>query len=181
MSDVACQVGSGHLRAICDPVDIDSLDSSDLRAIISDMKDVNKSMSGVGISANQIGHRLRISVIAISPTKYRPDITAVPEYVMINPVVTESRGSTSIAEGCLSVAEAGLFADVVRPESIMVTYFDEKGVQQSKHLNGFEARVVQHELDHLDGKVFLDHDYDPSTLRSRSEHIRVSEERLANT
>ncbi|MEM6997590.1 MAG: peptide deformylase [Patescibacteria group bacterium] len=179
-STVATQVGSGHLRAVCEPVSIDQIGTDEINEIVAKMRQINDAMGGVGISANQVGHNLRISIVAVRPTEARPDQSGSAEYVMFNPEIVHSAGKTKMYEGCLSVAEAGLFANVTRAKKVTVKYTDESGSEMTKELSGLEGRVVQHEIAHLNGRVFLDEKYDPESLKSRSEYLKFREKQRKN-
>jgi peptide deformylase len=76
-------------------------------------------------------------------------------FAMIDPVIVETEGSSTAEEGCLSIPE--IYADVTRPERIVIEAFDREGNRYRREANGLKARAIQHEIDHLDGILFLDH------------------------
>lgn len=105
--------------------------------------------NGVGLAAPQIGVSKRVVVIDRSFGESCDDILA-----LINPVFTTSGSEVSAEEGCLSVP--GIYEDVTRPEKVSVTYRDITGAEHSFETDGFLARVIQHETDHLNGILFVD-------------------------
>jgi len=113
--------------------------------LIDDMIRIMKLANGVGLAAPQIGVGQRIIVIA--PEGVKPT-------ALINPVVVKSEGEFTGQEGCLSIP--GLYGDVTRPEYVEVEALDRKGREVTFELEGMPAKVVQHEIDHLDGILFID-------------------------
>lgn len=110
------------------------------RDLIQDLKDtLHNSTDGVGISAVQIGELKKVCVIHYN----NEDI------VMINPKITRKRGEIISHEGCLSVPE--LYGDFIRAQKVWCTYIDENGKEREVSNGGFLSRVIQHELDHMDG------------------------------
>ncbi|HOQ82699.1 MAG TPA: peptide deformylase [Candidatus Syntrophosphaera thermopropionivorans] len=107
---------------------------------------------GVGLAAPQVGVSKRIIVIdpqiKDNPKKHSP-------MVMINPVIEESSGETETEEGCISIPD--IYAKVVRPSNITVSYTDLKNERYTVKLSGYPAVIVQHEYDHLEGILFVDH------------------------
>ncbi|MDY0151219.1 MAG: peptide deformylase [Candidatus Cloacimonas sp.] len=122
-----------------------------LQALIPDFIYTMYERDGVGLAANQIGSRFRMFVI--DPYWSREDSQPDP-VVMINPVIETREGEIAHEEGCISVP--GIFADVHRAAKITYSYTDTLGVRHSDSAEGFEAIVIQHEYDHLDGILFID-------------------------
>jgi peptide deformylase len=120
--------------------------------LIDDMFRIMRSANGIGLAAPQIGILQRL--IVVSPDGMRP--TAI-----VNPKVTEASGTAVGEEGCLSIP--GLYGDVERPAAVEVEGLDRKGRPIKLQLEGLKARVLQHEIDHLDGVLFIDK-VDPKTL-----------------
>jgi peptide deformylase len=120
--------------------------------IVDDMIRIMKQANGVGLAAPQVGLLHRIFVMA--PEGMRP-------VAMINPVILKAEGEQIGQEGCLSIP--GLYGDVKRAEYIEIEAYDRKGRCFTYELEGLPARVAQHELDHLDGVLFIDK-VDPATL-----------------
>jgi peptide deformylase len=121
----------------------------DLKEIVARMFDLMYEHSGVGLAANQIDLPLRIFVA--NPTGKRGE---GEELVCINPELNFPKGSESDREGCLSLP--GIYGDVKRPAQIQLSAYDLAGNPIERKLDGFFARVVQHEKDHLDGVFFFD-------------------------
>ena len=138
------------LREKCAPVGEITPDIlRDLDEMVKMMHDQN----GVGLAAPQVNVTKRFLVMM------NPDTEQV--FKMINPkIITKSEKQVSMEEGCLSVLgpdNLPVFADVVRPESVVVEWMDENGKQLSAEMSGLPARIVQHETDHLDGILFIDY------------------------
>lgn len=124
---------------------------SDLAAFLDDMLETMYAAPGIGLAANQVGDLRRVFVMDCSAR----DEAAQP-YKLVNPqIIWTSEEVTTYEEGCLSLPE--LYGDVERPAEVKVRYLDENGKQQERHFVGIEATCAQHEIDHLDGKLFVDH------------------------
>ncbi|MDX2208131.1 MAG: peptide deformylase [Gemmatimonadales bacterium] len=116
-----------------------------LRAFVADLYDTMDVAMGVGLAANQVGRAVRVAVIDADDHRF----------AMVNPQVVAKSGSAAAEEGCLSIPDA--FAEVTRPERITLEAHDEHGAPFRLELEGLAARAVQHEIDHLDGVLFIDH------------------------
>tara|TARA_B100000029_G_scaffold437359_1_gene452513 strand:- start:37 stop:534 length:498 start_codon:yes stop_codon:yes gene_type:complete len=138
-----------RLRQVSKPVKaVDDKTAS----FISDLEETLKFLSGcVGIAAPQVGRFERIIIVDVSS---RPQHKNHGRLVLINPVITFSDGSSIGREGCLSVPE--YIGKVSRSQYIEVKSQNELGSVVSYQMEGYEARAVQHEIDHLDGKLFID-------------------------
>ena len=123
-----------------------------LPKLLADMEETCLAVHGVGLAANQIGLDYRLAVILLP----NPEDDKLPptRYVIINPVILSKRGEVVEEEGCLSLP--GLWADVKRATDVTVKYIDENGQEQVKRARGLLAKAFQHEVDHLDGKLFVD-------------------------
>ena len=119
----------------------------DIRRIVGDMVDTMYDEVGIGLAAPQVGVALRLIVVGDDDGR---DAQAV-----INPVITDRRGEVTAEEGCLSLP--GIFAPVTRSEWIRVEARDIHGKPMTMETRGLRARVLQHEMDHLDGILFIDH------------------------
>lgn len=134
------------------------------RTLIADMFETMYDAPGIGLAAIQVGVPERILVIDLqpeaddTPDDVKPeDIVRVKEpRVLINPEIVWASDELSVyQEGCLSVPE--MFADVQRPARIRVTWLDEQGTSHEEELDGLLATCLQHEMDHLNGVLFIDH------------------------
>ena len=145
------KMGDPRLLRIAKPVE--AFGSAELDALIGDMFDTMHAASGAGLSAPQIGVDLALVIFGFGQNQRYPAAPAVPETVLINPTVTrlddvEEEGW----EGCLSVP--GLRGIVPRWARIRYTGFDARGQRIERDADGFHARVVQHECDHLIGRLY---------------------------
>ena len=167
----ATQVGNPILRKSLKIVTKKALLSPSVLDCLASMRSVNNAMKGVGISANQVGYNLRISLIHIKKTNNRPDAKVSPERIMFNPkIIHYPPASEYMWEGCLSVAHADLFVPVLRHKRVKLQYMNIDGVVVEVTLRGLEAHVAQHEVDHLHGVVFLDRDIDKTRYMSSDEY-----------
>ena len=149
-------VGLGHptLRKVAQPID---KDYPNLQQLIADMYETMYAADGVGLAAPQIDLSIRLVVIGFRPYDEKTDTygPVSEEHTLINPEILEYKGEKQyFNEGCLSVPD--IHEDVLRPESVVVRYYDEDWNEHTDEATGLYARVVQHEVDHLDGKVFTD-------------------------
>ncbi len=117
----------------------------DARRLIDDLFDTMDGARGVGLAANQIGVARRIAVIDAEGQRF----------AMVDPVIVSAEGRSIAEEGCLSIPE--LYGDVSRPERVVLEALDRDGHPFRLEAEGLVARAVQHEIDHLDGILFLDH------------------------
>lgn len=125
----------------------------ELRALIADMEDTMQHLEGAGLAAPQIGVGLRVVIFGFDDNPRYPEAGSVPYTVLINPVLTPLSDEIEEGwEGCLSVP--GLRGMVPRWRSLRYTGFDPFGQPIERSVEGFHARVVQHECDHLDGILY---------------------------
>ena len=135
-------------------VEIDA-DYPELKKLIEDMCLTMKQAEGVGLAAPQIGKNIRLFVVDCSPWGDEDEACKDYRRAFINPEIYEVSEETELFnEGCLSLP--GLHEDVRRPIAIKMRYLDENFEEHDELFDGFRARVLQHEYDHLDGKVFTD-------------------------
>ena len=127
-----------------------------LHDLLDDMYDTMIARNGVGLAAIQVGVDLRALIINVPLEKEDGEHDQPKENTleMINPVIVEKDGSEKFQEGCLSVP--GIYEDIERAKHVKVEYFDRYGEKQIIEDNGFLAIAMQHEIDHLDGKVFIE-------------------------
>ena len=145
--------GSEVLRARAQEADLSR--KEELTQLITDLKDTLAVADGCGLAAPQIGVSQRVIIIDGTVMADVYDYLSDFKRVMINPVVLEeSEKQCEYNEGCLSVP--GVYADVQRPESMTVRYYDESFKEVTEKLDKFACRMVQHEMSHLDGVIFTD-------------------------
>lgn len=139
------------LKTVCTPVD--ALDAS-IDALVQDLIDTMLAAGhSVGVAAPQIGSSRRVVVVDVSKSKLGRDNNH-GLLVMINPGILEREGQETMREGCMSVPD--YTGNVTRAESVVVQFLDRAGRELVIRASGFEAVAIQHELDHLDGLLFLD-------------------------
>ena len=132
------------------------MDYPNLQELIADMFETMYHDQGVGLAAPQIGKPVRLFVIDTTPYKESFPEAEVFKGAFINPLMKDEFGNDfTFNEGCLSIPD--LHADVTRKSEIEISYMDETGKQQVRVFNGLVARVIQHEYDHLEGKMFIDY------------------------
>ena len=125
--------------------------TDDIRQLLDDMLETMYDAPGIGLAAPQIGQTIRVIVVDVADE----DKTAEP-LKMINPeIVASSEAEGTYSEGCLSLPEH--YAEVTRPETVTVRYLDIAGQSQQIEADGLLATCIQHEIDHLDGILFVDH------------------------
>jgi peptide deformylase len=130
-------------------------DARDVLGLLDSMTSRLRDLNGVGLAAPQIGAAVKAVVIEVRRTDLFPDRPETPLLQMINPVIVERSGSELTDwEGCFSVP--GLMGQVPRAQHVRVRYMTPDGRQVTEEYDGYAARVVQHEVDHLDGTEFLD-------------------------
>lgn len=167
----ATQVGNPMIRSKARAVA--HVSSPATKRIIRNLIDSMRYHGLVGMAAPQIGIGQRIFVSEVRRTKNRTPGELDPVRVFVNPrIVRRSSKQVFGYEGCGSVACAGLFGNVKRPYAVTVKAFDGKGKEFKLRAAGLLARIIQHEYDHLDGKVFLDRLGDMRSVMSREEYMR---------
>jgi len=145
--------GSEVLRAVAAEADLNN--KTFLENLIADLKETLAKSEGCGLAAPQIGVSQRVVIVDGDVMSDVYDYLKGFFRVMINPViVSESKEKCEYNEGCLSVP--GIYADVVRPQSITVEYYNEKFEKVTETFDKFACRMIQHELSHLDGVLFTD-------------------------
>lgn len=122
---------------------------AELRQIVAEMFELMYQAKGVGLAANQVDLPLRLFVVNLEGEQGKGE-----EMVFINPVVSQPKGSELSEEGCLSLPN--LYGDVIRPKTVRINAYNLKGEEMNAIATGLFARVVQHELDHLNGTLFTD-------------------------
>ena len=145
------KMGDPRLLRIAQPVR--AFDTPELHALVADMMDTMVAANGAGLAAPQIGVDLQLVVFGFERNQRYPDAPPVPMTVLVNPVITPLDDAMEEGwEGCLSVP--GLRGIVPRHTRIRYTGFDVQGQAIEREADGFHARVVQHECDHLIGRLY---------------------------
>jgi peptide deformylase len=134
-----------RLRTIAKPVE--RFDDR-LRELVADMLESMYDAQGIGLAATQVNVHQRLLVLDVSESQDTPR-------VYVNPEIVASEGSETCEEGCLSVP--GIYAEVSRAEKIRVAAFDQHGQRFEEDLDGLHAVCLQHEIDHLNGRLFVDY------------------------
>lgn len=117
----------------------------EVRRLVEDMFETMDAAKGIGLAANQVGVGRRVAVVDVDGDRF----------AMIDPQIVETEGRAVAEEGCLSIPD--IYGDVTRPERVVVEAVDAEGNRYRKEATGLKARAIQHEIDHLDGILFLDH------------------------
>jgi peptide deformylase len=144
-------MGDPRLYRVAEPVT--EFDTPALHDLIADMRETMAHLRGVGLAAPQIGESLRLVIFGVQASARYPDAPPVPETVLINPVLTPLSDEQEAGwEGCLSVP--GMRGVVPRYVRLQYHGFDQFGERVERIAEGFHARVVQHECDHLDGILY---------------------------
>jgi len=143
----------GDLRLLEKSQPVEAFGTPQLGELIADMRDTMAHLNGAGLAAPQIGVPLRVVIFGVTRNPRYPDAEEVPDTVLVNPVVTPiGEEMEEDWEGCLSVP--GMRGVVPRFKNVRYQGFDESGNPIDRSVEGFHARVVQHECDHLDGILY---------------------------
>ena len=143
---------------------VESFDD-ELKTLTDDMFETMHSVNGIGLAATQIGIAKQVAVIDISPEKNEPLVIVNPAIQILDPSKKEDYD-----EGCLSVP--GFFEKISRPSDIKLSYQDLNGKKQEIKPEGLLTKVVQHELDHLNGRLFVDHISELKRRRIRNKIVK---------
>ena len=164
------KLGNPVLRQIAKQVDLKELadQQGELQDFIDDMIDTMREEDGVGLAAPQVNRSLQIVVMEYENNERYPDESSIPVTVLVNPVLSDYSEEKALGwESCLSLVDfRGL---VPRSTSVTLKAYDRDGDRIEKRATGFEAVVLQHEIDHLNGKVFLDRMEDLTKLAYQEE------------
>ncbi|MBI2709583.1 MAG: peptide deformylase [Actinobacteria bacterium] len=156
-------VGHPTLRRRADDVDPADVTGPEVQGLVDDLVDTMRHANGAGIAAPQIGVPLRVATIEVDRNPRYPYKPPIPLTVLVNPVAEPLDDEVvAINEGCLSVP--GLRGEVLRHVNVRVRWLDRTGAAHDEVKRGLTAGTFQHELDHLDGVLFLDRVDDPRTL-----------------
>lgn len=166
------QFGNPILRQTAQPVKVTEIRSKRVQQLIRDIRHTLEAKRyGVGLAAPQVGQSLALAIIAIKPTPTRPENKPF-SLVIINPVITKHEGrKVPLWEGCISFGAPAspVFAQARRYPKITVRYYDEQAKLHNRTFSGLRAHVLQHEIDHLNGVLFVDHVKDPASFMNLSE------------
>lgn len=165
------RLGHPVIRQVAQAVPVEAIGSAEIQRLIDDLIETMREHDGVGIAAPQVHVSKQIVVIEVDRNPRYPEAPPIPLTVLINPeIVSHSMESVADWEGCLSVSD--LRGQVRRWQVVEVKAYDRQGKQARFKATEFFARVIQHECDHLQGKVFLDRMQDFSTLTHLAEFAR---------
>jgi peptide deformylase len=143
----------GDPRLLARSAEVQRFDTPELHALVRDMCDTMAHLNGAGLAAPQIGVPLRVVIFGVRSNPRYPDVEEVPDTVLVNPVIDFIGAEMEDGwEGCLSVP--GLRGVVPRYKRVRYLGADERGQPIERTVEGFHARVVQHECDHLDGILY---------------------------
>ncbi|WP_230769107.1 peptide deformylase [Sphingomonas sp. Leaf4] len=147
------EIPDPRLRLVSEPVE--GL-TDEVRTLIADMFETMYDAPGIGLAAIQVAVPWRVLVIDLQEEQDEEGKPVKAPHAFVNPEIVETSEEHSVyQEGCLSIPEQ--FADVVRPERCRVTWTDQHGVGHDEWLDGLMATCLQHEMDHLNGVLFIDH------------------------
>lgn len=166
------EFGNPILRSQAQLLSNEEILSNDVQQLIEDMYfTLEHKKYGVGIAAHQVGRDLALSVICTKPTPTRPDLKE-EKLTIINPVILETYGNRKqLWEGCISGPE--LYAKVPRYTGIRLRWQDEAAVLHEQNFEGFIAHVIQHEVDHLNGILFVDKVKDTKSYMTFREYKKL--------
>ena len=169
------RLGHPVIRKPSEAVPKEAITSAEIQRLIGDMIETMHEYDGVGIAAPQVHVSKQIAVIEVQENRRYPGEGPIPLTILVNPKILQaSKRQLEDWEGCLSVNE--FRGRVPRAESLEVEAYNRKGQKVKFHAQGFFARVIQHECDHLVGKVFLDRMSDLRTLSHLREFARYWQE-----
>jgi peptide deformylase len=156
-------VGNPLLRKVSQEVTRQELASLEMQQLIDDLIDTQRAANGAGIAAPQVGALVRIATVEVIENPRYPYKPRIPLTVVVNPVVEPLDDEiVEVNEGCLSVPN--MRGNVMRFVNIRLRYWDRHGVEHDEVKRGLTAGTFQHELDHLDGLLFLDRVFDTRSL-----------------
>lgn len=149
--DGVVTIGDPRLKAKTEMI----RDVHDVADLLADMMDRLRELNGAGLAAPQIGASVKVIVVEVRKTDVFPDRPTSPLLEMINPVIVRQSEAAEIGwEGCFSVP--GLMGLVPRAKTVIIEYISADGADVTGQYSGYVARVIQHEIDHLDGIEFID-------------------------
>lgn len=143
------------LRAENHEIDFETINKEEFAQFLENMQQTMENADGVGLAAPQVGKNVRVLIVdGRQLTDTYPELKNFHR-IMINPTILEqSEDTVTYGEGCLSIPD--VHCDVVRPKSLTISYYDQNFELKTESLDGFGCRMVQHEMDHLEGVLFID-------------------------
>lgn len=183
------QAGEPVLRQQARPLSVDDILSKEIQDLIEHMRETLRDAPGVGLAAPQVGLPLQLAVIEDRPEYQTGRLSEeelaarervpVPFHVIVNPEIVEySQDTATFYEGCLSVT--GFMAKVERARSVRVACLDHRGQPQTIEARGWYARILQHEIDHLHGRLYLDR-MDSRSFSTLENYARHRDDRVVTT
>lgn len=167
------QFGNPVLRQKTERMTAVQVQSGAIQKLALAMRNLLKDRKlGIGLAAPQVGKNISLAVISIHPTPHRPEVEPF-DLTMINPEIITTKGKKRLQwEGCISsgAGEAGLFARVPRYPAVELSYTALDGKKYQKWFTGLPAHVIQHEVDHLNGTLFVERVEDPTTYMTYFEY-----------
>ena len=175
------QFGNKVLRKLTRNLSVNEIKSTEIQSLISEMRSklIDKKL-GIGLAAPQVGESVALAVIELQKTPLRGEPESL-SLVIINPKITRVFGrKLQMWEGCISSGpgKAGLFAKVPRYRRIELEYLDDLANRHIMVFDGLAAHVIQHEVDHLNGILFVDKVKDTSTYMTYSEYKKMKKKEL---
>ena len=156
-------IGHPVLRERARELTVAELESAEVQALVDDLIDTMRAANGAGLAANQVHEPVRVAVMEVTRNPRYPYKPPIPLTVVVNPVIEPLDDElVEINEGCLSVPN--LRGNVWRHVNVRVRYLDRHGAAHDEVKRGLTAGTFQHEVDHLDGRLFLDRVVDTTTL-----------------
>jgi peptide deformylase len=169
------QIGHPRLREPARELSADELASPGTQRLIDDMIETMREAGGAGLAANQVGETVRIAVAEVDRNPRYPYKPPIPLTVFVNPAIEPlDEQLVAINEGCLSVPD--LRGELDRHVNVRVRYLDRDGAAHDEVKRGLTAGTFQHEVDHLDGVLFVDRVGDPTTLTTWEQFERFHRE-----
>lgn len=175
------EFGNPVLREKTKKLTLKQIKAPKTHKLIKDMHELLLSKKlGVGLAAPQVGEGLSLAVVSIRPLKHRKNAKEF-DLTMINPEIIRTFGNKRQEwEGCISggIIKSSLFAKVPRYKKLELKYHDEKGRTHQKIFEGLPAHVIQHEVDHLNGILFVDKVKDTKTFISYNEYMKIAKAKI---
>jgi peptide deformylase len=172
------EFGCPILRQSAEKCSLDEIKAQSMVSLVANMKNllISKKL-GVGLAAPQVGISKALFIIAIRSSELRPQSKTF-DLVVINPEIVQTFGRrVQLYEGCISAGpgKAGLFAKVPRYKKLKLSYYDQQGKKHIQTFDGLRAHIIQHEVDHLNGVLFVDRVRDTHSYITYKEYIKLAQ------